>query len=98
MAAQAGGRKRSVRLMAKSRLEMLREFVQRDPNDAFSRYGLAMEYVSHQRYEEGIAEFRALVTNNPDYIPTYYQLGQAYERTGQTEEARRVYEQGIATC
>lgn len=84
--------------MAKPRLEMLEDFVRKDPRDAFSRYALAMEYVNAQRYDEAIAHFRALIAQDPDYIATYFQLGQACERTGRPEEARAAYEQGIAAC
>ncbi|MBI3658567.1 MAG: hypothetical protein HY232_19360 [Acidobacteria bacterium] len=56
--------------MSGSRLQMLEDFVKRDPRDSFSRYGLAMEYINMKRYEEGIVLFRMLVAQDPEYIPT----------------------------
>lgn len=84
--------------MAPSRLEMLEGFVKKDPNDTFSRYALGMEYIGGGRYDEGIRELRTLVESQPDYVPAYYQLGQACERVGKTGEARAAYEQGMAAC
>jgi tetratricopeptide (TPR) repeat protein len=57
-----------------------------------------MEYAKLGRYDEAIAEYRALARNDPDYVATYYQLGKALESRGKVEEAREAYETGIAAA
>ena len=57
------------------RLAMLRQFVAHEPDEAFPRYGLAMELRKRGLLAEAIAEFRELVARNPGYIPTYLLAG-----------------------
>ena len=77
------------------RLEILKGLLEKSPNDQFARYGLAMEFVKGGRFEEAVAEFRALVALNPDYVAGYYHGGQALEKLGRRPEARALYQQGI---
>jgi tetratricopeptide (TPR) repeat protein len=81
--------------MASTRLEMLKNLVTQNPNDAFSRYGLAMEYRNSGDLEAAIAEFRSLIAANPDYAAAYFHGGQTLERLGRPEDARELYQQGI---
>jgi tetratricopeptide (TPR) repeat protein len=81
--------------MASARLEMLKNLVTQNPNDAFSRYGLAMEYRNSGDLEAAIAEFRSLIAANPDYAAAYFHGGQTLERLGRPEDARELYQQGI---
>lgn len=81
--------------MATNRIEALRQMLSQDPNNAFARYGLAMEYVNSGDLERAVEEFRALLDRDESYSAAYYHAGQALEKLGRTEEARRMYEQGI---
>ncbi len=81
--------------MQKSRLETLRDFVAANPNDSFVRYGLAQEYLKLDQVEKAIAEFQELLRLNPNYVAAYYHAGQALQKLGRTEDARRIYSQGI---
>jgi tetratricopeptide (TPR) repeat protein len=78
----------------KSRVEMLEEFVQKKPNDAFTRYGLAMELKKLGRHEDAIRQFQTLTEKNEDYAPTYLMFGQLLTSLGRTDEARKVLEKG----
>jgi tetratricopeptide (TPR) repeat protein len=82
--------------MATNRIEILRQMVDRDPGNAFARYGLAMEYANAGQLEEAVAEFRSLTERDRDYAAAYFQGGQALEKLGRIEEARSMYEHGIA--
>ena len=84
--------------MATNRLEILKQMVGQDPNNAFARYGLAMELANSGSLEEAIAEFRALIERDENYCAAYYHGGQALEKLGQVEEARVLYEKGIEAC
>jgi tetratricopeptide (TPR) repeat protein len=81
--------------MPGTRLEILKSMVAQNPNDSFSRYGLAMEYRNTGDLERAVAEFRALMAANPDYAAAYFHGGQTLERLGRPEEARALYERGI---
>lgn len=69
--------------------------VRQDPNNAFARYGLAMEYANSGDLKQAIDEFRALLERDESYAAAYYHAGQALEKLGQLEEARTMYEKGI---
>jgi cytochrome c-type biogenesis protein CcmH/NrfG len=53
----------------KSRREMLEEFVARKPDDAFSRYGLAMECMNSGDVAAANEHFQTLLERNADYVP-----------------------------
>jgi tetratricopeptide (TPR) repeat protein len=85
-------------MAAKSRKQQIQEMLADDPNDPFLRYGLAMELVSEGATEEAVRCFRELLGATPDYIPAYLQAGQALVRLGRTEEARTLFQEGIAAA
>jgi len=69
--------------------------VAQNPDDSFSRYGLAMEYRNGGDLESAVREFRSLMAANPDYVAAYFHGGQTLERLGRVEEARQVYSSGL---
>jgi tetratricopeptide (TPR) repeat protein len=81
--------------MATNRLEILREMLAQDPKNSFARYGLAMELSKSGQLEEAVAEYRALMSADENYVASYYHCGQALEKLGRVEEARDVYVKGI---
>ena len=78
------------------RAAMLKEILAENPNDAFARYGLALELVNSGRTEEGLAEFAKLLELNPDYVPGYQMWAQTLLQAGRNQEARPLLEKGIA--
>ena len=78
-----------------SRLEMLTQFLEQNPGDAFARYGLAMEYSNAGQTEQALAEFNKLLELHPDYTNGYFMAAQALERTGRTAEAKSMLEKGV---
>ena len=79
----------------KTRRQLLEDFVAKKPDDAFSRYGLAMEFVSEANDADAVREFRELFAVAPKYVPAYHQAGQAFLRLNRMVEAREVLRQGI---
>jgi tetratricopeptide (TPR) repeat protein len=69
--------------------------VEQNPTDSFARYGLAMEYRNSGDLQAAMAEFRSLMSINPDYSPAYFHGGQTLERMGLLDEAREVYTKGV---
>jgi tetratricopeptide (TPR) repeat protein len=84
--------------MATNRLEILKQMVELDPINSFARYGLAMEYGKNGGWEQAIAEYRELLKNDETYVAAYFHGGQALEKLGDLEQARAMYEQGIAAA
>ncbi|HEX5228756.1 MAG TPA: tetratricopeptide repeat protein [Bryobacteraceae bacterium] len=82
--------------MLTNRIEILKTMVAQNPADAFARYGLAMELVKGGELAGAVAEFRALIEHNPNYAAAYFHGGQALEKMGEVDQARAMYEQGIA--
>ena len=85
-------------MTGKSRKQQLEELLADDPHDPFLRYGLAMEHVSAGQDEEAVRCFEALMQTSPDYVPGYMQAGRALARLDRLEEARAVFEAGIAAA
>jgi len=80
------------------RAEMLKQVLEQNPNDAFARYGLAMEYSRAGEIESALAEFKRLLELHPDYVAGYQMAGQMLSAAGRSEEARQMLEAGIATA
>jgi hypothetical protein len=82
----------------KTRRQMLEEFVAQKPDDAFSRYGLAMECMNSGDPEGADAHFRYLIDHNAAYVPAYLMYAQFLARESRPDEARRVLSTGIAAA
>src|SRR5215510_8359412 len=78
-----------------NRLAMLTEFLERNPTDAFARYGLAMEYSRLGQVGPALEQFDKLLQLHPDYTNGYFMAAQTLERDGRTAEARKMLENGI---
>lgn len=82
----------------KTRRTMLEEFVAKKPDDAFSRYGLAMECMNSGDAAAADTHFRALIECNADYIPAYLMYGQLLARESRKDEARQILSRGMAAA
>jgi cytochrome c-type biogenesis protein CcmH/NrfG len=82
----------------KTRRQMLEEFVAKKPDDAFSRYGLAMECMNSGDPSAADGHFRSLLDQNADYIPAYLMYAQLLARESRNDEARQVLSKGIAAA
>ncbi len=81
--------------MNRSRLEILQQSLDQNPDDPFTRYLVALEHVKLNQTSEAFAQFQILVEKHPDYVPTYYQYGTALEQTGRINDAKRIMRLGI---
>lgn len=80
------------------RVAMLSEILAQNPDDAFARYGLAMEYSNTGKVDRALEEFAKLVQSNPDYTAGYFMAAQTLARANRTQEARNMLAQGIASA
>jgi predicted Zn-dependent protease len=79
----------------KSRRQKLEEFLAKNPNDAFSRYGMALECVREGDLPSAESHFRTLLEGNPDYVPGYQMYAQALAQANRADDAKSVLTQGI---
>jgi len=80
------------------KLALLTQILQQNPQDAFARYGLAMEYIAQSRTDEGLAEFDRLIAESPDYVPAYQMSAQTLAKLHRTEDAVARLHAGIAAA
>jgi len=78
-----------------TRLQMLSEFLEQNPSDAFARYGLAMEYSKLGQTDTALEQFNKLLQLDPDYTNGYFMAAQTLEKLGRTAEAKKMLERGI---
>ena len=68
-----------------------------DPGDTFLRYGLALQCLHEGDVEEGRRGLLALVADHPDdQVAALQQLGQSYAGSGENDQARRWFIEGIS--
>ena len=83
---------------SKTRREKLEEFLAKNPNDAFSRYGIAIECVKEGDLAAAENHFQTLIENNPDYVPGYQMYAQTLAQNERAEDAKGVLAKGIAAA
>jgi predicted Zn-dependent protease len=77
------------------RVAMLNEILTRNPNDAFARYGLAVEFSNQGQTERALEEFKQLLAAHPDYTAGYFMAAQTLAKADRSEEARQMLRDGI---
>ncbi len=81
--------------MTTTRLERLRQLVAKNPDGAFALYGLAMEYKNLRRLDRSAEVFAELSAKHPRYIPAFLHRGGVLLELGRTDEALKVFREGI---
>ena len=74
------------------------EILAHNPDDAFARYGLAIEYTQRNQVALALAEFDELQKRHPDYTAGYQMAAQTLLASGRIEEARERLLAGIASA
>lgn len=63
------------------------EILAHNPQDAFARYGLAMEHLQREQIQLALDQFDELQKRHPDYTPGYQMAAQTLLSAGRREEA-----------
>ena len=77
---------------------MLNEILSQNPDDAFARYGLAMEYSKAGDVERAVEEFGKLLSIHPDYTAGYFMAAQTLASANRVDEARKMLVEGISSA
>jgi tetratricopeptide (TPR) repeat protein len=80
------------------RLAMLAEILAQNPDDAFARYGLAMEYSKLGEVERAMEEFGKLLAKHPDYSAGYFMAAQTLAKASRNDEAKKMLVEGISSA
>ena len=80
------------------RLAMLNEILSQNPDDAFARYGLAMEYSKTGEVERALEEFAKLLSTHPDYTAGYFMAAQTLVTANRVDEAKKMLVDGISSA
>jgi len=78
-----------------TRLEQLQKMLERQPNDAFLLYGLAMEHKKSGNLEIALQQLEKVIQIDPNHGYAFFQRGQIEESRGDIAAARSAYSDGI---
>ena len=81
-----------------SRVTALEEILKQNPNDAFARYALGLEYSGGGKTQAALSEFEKLLAVHPDYTNGYFMSAQVLDRAGRGEEAQAMLQEGIESA
>jgi len=80
------------------RLAQLLKLHEADPADPFVTYGVAMEYVKAEAFDDAIAWLDKTLERDAAYCYAYYQKAKALSQLGRDEEARDVVKAGMTAA
>jgi tetratricopeptide (TPR) repeat protein len=80
------------------RIASLQEILEQSPNDAFARYGLALEYSNSGNTERALEEFGKLLAAHPDYTAGFFMCAQTLAKADRVEDAKKMLVEGIASA
>lgn len=82
----------------KTRRQMLEEFLASNPNEAFSRYGIALDCMREGDLPAADSHFRTLLETNPDYVPGFQMYAQMLAQNNRMDEAKSILSKGIESA
>ena len=72
--------------------------LERDPNDTFLIYGIALEYKKLGDAKQAIEYLDRVIAADAGYCYAYHQKGLVHESTGDVEAAKSAYRAGVAAA
>ncbi len=84
--------------MREQRIVKLQALLERDPNDSFSRYALALEYAGVSDISRAIQLLLEVLERDPSYVPAFQQVGYLYQRIGEREKAVEMFRRGMTVA
>lgn len=78
-----------------NRIAALKGILSANPDDAFARYALGLEYSGSGQLDAALGEFQQLLAAHPDYTNGYFMAAQTLVRADRPDEARSMLKDGI---
>ncbi|NRH27506.1 tetratricopeptide repeat protein [Pseudomonas sp. MS19] len=79
-------------------LESLEKMLDKGVDNALLRFGLGKGYLDAGDYPRAIEHLQRCVAFDPNYSAAWKLLGKALQADGQTDAARKAWEQGVAAA
>ena len=80
------------------KLPKLQAMLEKQPNDPFLLYGIAMEHKKMNDHATALSFLDRCIAVDPNYCYAYFQRGQICEITGDFDAAKRSYNDGIVAA
>ncbi|HET6246325.1 MAG TPA: hypothetical protein VFE47_01400 [Tepidisphaeraceae bacterium] len=77
------------------RMRQLQAMLEKEPNDTFLLYGLALEFKKSANPQAAVEYLDRVIALDPGYCYAYHQKGLIHESAGEVEKAKAVYRQGV---
>ncbi len=85
-------------MVDESRVATLKQVLEANPEDAFARYALGLEYSGAGDTDAALTEFQRLLASHPDYTNGYFMAAQTLARAERDDDARAMLQQGIESA
>ena len=82
-------------MQTSDRLSKLQAMLQRQPDDPFLLYGIAMEHKKLGQTDLALEYLHRTLVADPNYAYAHYQAGQVRQMAGEADGAKRAYQAGI---
>ncbi len=79
-------------------IEQLQSLLEKEPNDAFLNFGLAMAFKSAGDQEQALNQFDHTIQVDENYVAAYFMKGQLLNQLDRMDEARATLQSGIAVA
>jgi len=80
---------------SEDKIAALREMLDEDPVDHLGWYMLGRELIRAGRHAEAAEALERIIPLDENYTAAYRELGVAYEKSGQLDKAKKIYQRGI---
>lgn len=82
--------------MSAERINGILNMLEREPDDVFLNYALALEYLKQpESGERALRQLQKVIALDPSYLAAYYQLGKFFEAANDAEGALNYYRKGL---
>jgi len=78
-----------------NRIEVFKQMLESDPDNSMVLFGLANEYQKSEDWRNAITALENYLSKADDEGAAYGMLAKAYEKIGEREKAKSVYEKGV---
>ena len=79
-------------------IQQIETLLEKEPDDVFLNFGLAMAFASAGELEDAIARFDRTITLDSNYVPAYFQKARLLANRGDDEAAKATLGHGLATA
>jgi len=79
----------------KKNIKILASNIQKDPDDLFSKFALALELLKINEVQKAQLLFETVLKQDSEYVGVYYHLGKLYQSKEQYDKALQTFRDGV---